>query len=260
MPVPRRVGVPIGALVAAAAAITPLAFESTAQAAPEHRVNSRSAEAPASGVGEASAKGVGSKGVGKKGIHSRSGVKKCGKGKTVWLWDAAVGRTRVSWKPAGGRLVSRKWAHTPDGISVRTIPTWRKSVKWKVTSIYGVGKKPKNLSKAYAYCSKNGWRVGAKPGKVNAKRSGVKRCPAGKTVMIEDSGIGSMEHKFKSLKRGSKVRTHAFGGSQGYLVTVRWTPTEMRSVKWVVNARNAKYLKGQIDGKKGVELYCISKY
>ncbi|MFE0098806.1 hypothetical protein [Streptomyces sp. NPDC059009] len=258
MPVPRRMGVPVGALVAVAAAVTPLAFESTAQAAPEHRVDSRSAEAPAPATGEASAKGVGA--TGKKGIHSRSGVKKCGKGKTVWLWDEAIGRTRVSWKPGGGRLVSRKWAHAPDGISVRTIPTWRKSVKWKVTSIYGVGKKPKKLVKAYAYCSKNGWRVGAKPGKVGQQRSGVKRCPAGKTVMIEDSGIGSLEHKFKSLKRGSKVHTHAFGGSQGYLVTVRWTPTEMRSVKWVVNARNAKNLKGQELEGKGVELYCISKY
>ena len=257
MRVTRRVSAPIGALVAGAAALTPLAFNSPAQAAPTHLVNSRTAQAPDTSAGEASAL------AGKeKGIHSRSGVKKCGKGETVWLGVKAIGKTRVSWRPTGGKLVSRKWPHDISGLSMRTIPTWHKKAKWKVTSIYGVGKKPKRMTKAYAYCSKNGWPVGPGQGKVNAKKSGIKRCPAGKTVMIEDTGIGYLEHKFKSLKPGSKVRMHRFSNSQGVLITTRLTPTEMRSVKWVINARKIKNVEGKIATRsnKGYKLSCISKY
>jgi hypothetical protein len=190
------------------------------------------------------------------GFHSKSGTLSCRKkGETAWIWDSAAGASRVTWKPSGGRTVSRVWRHTPDGISTRTVPTWRKSVKWKVTSVYGNGK---NLSKVYGYCSTQGWRVGKASDGLGQKKSGTKRCPAGKVVYISSGGIGNIKHRFKSTAGGS-LRTHNFGGSQQVLVTERATPTEMRSVKWRVEAWNIK--DSISDAKVGrVEISCISKY
>ncbi|MGH4030988.1 hypothetical protein ACQB60_18855 [Actinomycetota bacterium Odt1-20B] len=252
MPVPRRASAPICALVAGAAIITPIAFNAPAQAGPKQPVKARSAEASAQGTSTESARAA------KKGFHSRKGAKKCGRGKTVWIGTEAFGRARVSWKPSGGKLVSRQWPYDPRALQTRYIPTWRKHVKWKVTSTMGPMANPKKLTKAFAYCSKTGWRGGLKSQKVNQRKAGVKRCPAGKTVMITSGGIGNIWHKFKSTRRGSKVHTQNFGDSQGYIASVRMTPTEMRSVKWVVQARNNERVRPARTGR--VEIDCISKY
>ncbi|MGW5866046.1 hypothetical protein ACWFRJ_28115 [Streptomyces sp. NPDC055239] len=190
------------------------------------------------------------------GFHSKKGTLSCRKsGETAWIWDSAAGTSRVSWKPSGGRLVSRVWKHSHDGISTRTIPTWRKKVTWKVTSTYG---NKKNLSKVYGYCSKQGWRVGKASDKLSQKKSGTKTCPAGKTVYISSGGIGNMKHRFKSTGGGA-LRTHNFGGSQQVLVTERATPTEMRSVKWRVEAWSIKNsIPNAQTGR--VKISCISKY
>ncbi|MEU4997715.1 hypothetical protein [Streptomyces sp. NPDC021622] len=226
------------ALAVGAAVLTPMMGVGSAQASPSPAAAEKSDVAA------------------KAGFHTKKGTLKCRKrGETAWIWDSAVGASRVSWKPAGGRLVSRIWKHDPSGASTRTIPTWRKSVKWKVTSSWG---NPNNLNKVYGYCSSQGWRVGKASDKLKQKKSGTKTCPAGKTVYISSAGIGNIKHRFKSTGGGA-LRTHNFGGSQQVLVTDRATPTEMRSVKWRVEAWS---IKDQLpDAQTGrVKLSCISKY
>ncbi|MGH4027750.1 hypothetical protein ACQB60_02295 [Actinomycetota bacterium Odt1-20B] len=239
----RRVSTHVCALAVGAAVLTPLVGTGSAQASAGDTATAGAAE-KAAVAAEAG------------GFHSKKGKLTCRKkGETAWIWDSAAGASRVSWKPKGGHLVSRVWRHTPDGVSTRTIPTWRKNVTWKVTSHYGNGK---NLSKVYGYCSKTGWRVGKKSSGLGQKKTGVKRCPAGKTVYISSGGIGNIVHKFKPVGGGS-VRTHAFGGSQQILVTDRATPTELRAVKYSAQAYNIKH--AVPNAKIGrVELKCISKY
>ncbi len=190
------------------------------------------------------------------GIHSKKGKLTCKKrGETAWIWDSAVGATRVSWKAAGKKLVSRTWKHKLNDVSTRTVPTWRKSVTWKVTSTWG---HRNNLLKAYGYCSTQGWRMGGASDKLIQKKSGTKTCPAGKTVYISSTGIGNIKHRFKPTGGGA-LRTHNFGSSQDILVTDRATPTELRSVKWRVEAWSIK--KTLPDARTGrVKLACISKY
>ncbi|QZY17736.1 hypothetical protein [Streptomyces decoyicus] len=242
MGLPRRVATSACALAVGTAVLTPVLGSEPAQAGPVN-ADPAAAKQPAAVVKAG-------------GFHSKSGTLNCRKkGETAWIWDSAAGASRVSWKPKGGHLVSRVWRHTPDGISTRTVPTWRKSVKWKVTSTYGNGK---NLSKVYGYCSTQGWRVGKASDKLSQKKSGTKRCPGGKTVYISSGGIGNMKHRFKSTSGGA-LHTHNFGGSQQVLVTDRATPTEMRSVKWRVEAWSIKH--SIPNAKTGtVKLSCISKY
>ncbi|MEU3740750.1 hypothetical protein AB0E78_27270 [Streptomyces sp. NPDC032198] len=239
----------VGALAVGTAVLVPMIGSGSAQAAPAAPSAAASVSGSASGSDSGAVAAAG-------GFHSKKGTLKCRKpGETAWIWDSAAGRSRVSWKPAGGRLVSRVWKHSHDGISTRTVPTWRKSVTWKVTSVYG---NKKNLSKVYGYCSTQGWRVGKASDRLSQKKSGTKTCPAGKVVYISSGGIGNLKHRFKSTGGGA-LHTHNFGGSQQVLVTERATPTEMRSVKWRVEAWS---IKNSIPNAQvgRVKASCISKY
>lgn len=251
MKLPRRVSTRVCALAIGAAVVTPVMGGQAAQADSASASGAQPVNAvplAAAGKSDEVAKAAG--------FHTKKGTLTCRKrGETAWIWDTAVGASRVSWKPSGGRLVSRTWRHTPDGASTRTIPTWRKSVKWKVTSTWG---NSNNLSKVYGYCSSQGWRVGKASDKLKQKKSGTKTCPAGKTVYISSGGIGNIKHKFKP-KGGGSLRTHNFGGSQQVLVTDRATPTELRSVKWRVEAWSIKDTLPHAQ-TGSVKLSCISKY
>ncbi|WP_327704504.1 hypothetical protein [Streptomyces decoyicus] len=187
------------------------------------------------------------------GVHSKKGSKRCArKGQTAHIFVSAAGEARVSWKVPGGRLHSRYYKFTPDGLESHPLPTWHKNVKWKVTSTYG--RTQKNLSKAYAYCSTDGRAAKTWKTKVTAKRTGTKRCGAGQQVMIYDLSLGHVRHKFKYLKKGSKLRVHDLS-RQGYLLGNRVTPTGLRKVKWVANAHEGPYQRGGVIKK--IKLTCV---
>ncbi|MFJ9406259.1 hypothetical protein [Streptomyces sp. NPDC101393] len=187
------------------------------------------------------------------GFHSKKGSTRCArKGQTAHILVTAAGEARVSWKVPGGKLHSRHYSFTLDGVETHPIPTWHKGVKWKVTSTYGRTKD--NLTKVYAYCSTDGRAKKTWKTKVTAKRSGTKSCGAGQQVMINDFAMGHVRHKFKYLKKGSKLHVHDLS-RQGYLLGRHYTPTGLRKVKWVANAHEGPYQNG---GKiKKIKVTCV---
>ncbi|MEV0323281.1 hypothetical protein ACIBKX_12145 [Streptomyces sp. NPDC050658] len=232
-----RAGLSVCAFAAGAAVLTPVAVSSPAAAAPSTK------SAPAGD-------GVEAKG---EGFHSKKGSKRCArKGQTAHIMVTALGEARISWKAPGGKLHSRLYSFTLDGLESHPIPTWRKGVKWKVTSTYGATKD--NVTKAYAYCSKDGRATKTWKTKITAKRSGTKSCAVGRQVMINSFSSGHVRHKFKYPKKGSKLYVHDLS-RQGYLLSRHYTPTGLRKVKWVVNAHEGPYQNG---GKiRKVKLSCV---
>ncbi len=234
----HRAGQSVCALAAGAAVLTPLVVNSPAEAA---------VRAPAGKNVPAAVSAAGD------GVHSKQGAKSCArKGQTAHILVSALGEARVTWKVPGGKLHSRYYSFTLDGVETHPIPTWHKNVKWKVTSTYG--KTKDNVTKAYAYCSTDGRAAKTWKTKITAKRSGTKRCGAGQQVMISDLSMGHVRHKFKYLKSGSKLHVHDLS-RQGYLLGRRYTPTGLRAVKWVANAHEGPYQNG---GKiRKIKVSCV---
>ncbi|MGH4030679.1 hypothetical protein ACQB60_17270 [Actinomycetota bacterium Odt1-20B] len=146
----HRIRLGVCAAAVAGAALTPMAIGS-ASAAPE---GAKPAAVTAEAKTAKAAKEMQAAKV--KGFHSKKGVKSCAKrGETVFVSIKAALKYRFTWKSPGGKLHSQHYWNASDGtIGIRKMPTWRKDVYWKVTSL--PGKNTKALVKVYAYCSKTG--------------------------------------------------------------------------------------------------------
>jgi hypothetical protein len=68
--------------------------------------------------------------------------------------------------------------------------------------------------------------------------SGTKRCGKGQQVIISSFAGGRVVHRFHAPGNGHRVYTHDFGNTQGYLFTVRYTPTSMRAVTYSITAKD----------------------
>ncbi len=102
----HRAGRSVCAFAAGAAVLTPLAVSSPAEAA----VRAPSGKSvPAAAADD--------------GVHSKKGSKRCArKGQTAHLFVSAAGEARVSWKVPGGKLHSRYYKFTPDGLESPPFP------------------------------------------------------------------------------------------------------------------------------------------
>ncbi|MFE0106841.1 hypothetical protein [Streptomyces sp. NPDC059009] len=80
--------------------------------------------------------------------------------------------------------------------------------------------------------------------------SGTKRCGKGQQVIISSFAGGHVIHKFKTPGKGHHVYTHDFGGTQGWLFTVRYTPTGKRAITYKIIAKDTKKVKNAFVQKK----------